>query len=78
MFDLNFPFNLLDACRLLDLKSLGSKVRNRVIFSNDDFIIMVVIGPNHRSDFHVNSKQVRRPIKIIQSIFEGILLSNQR
>ena len=58
MFDLKFPFNLSSECDSLNIDSLGSRVRNKVVFSNDDFIIMAVIGPNKRSDFHVNSKQV--------------------
>lgn len=58
MFDEKFPFNIYSACDSLNSDVLGTRVRNRVIFSNDDFMVMVVIGPNKRSDYHVNSKQV--------------------
>lgn len=68
MFDLRFPFNLPFECDSLSNDSLGSKVRNKVIFSNDDFIIMAVIGPNKRSDFHINSKQV-----MLKTIFRSYL-----
>lgn len=55
---MEFPFDLSSECFSLGTDIIGDRVRNRVIFSNDDFIVMAVIGPNKRSDFHVNSKQV--------------------
>ena len=59
MLDSKLPFNLAALCELLSNNIIGKMVRNKVIFSNEDFIIMVVIGPNNRSDYHVNSKQVK-------------------
>lgn len=59
MFGFELPFNLIQECELLNKNTIGKRVRNKVIFSNEDFIVMVVIGPNNRSDYHVNSKQVK-------------------
>lgn len=78
MFDLNFPFDLLSECDYLNLDIIGNRVRNKVIFSNDDFIIMAVIGPNKRSDYHVNSKQVKYCVCSHCFIFLGIFLSDKR
>lgn len=37
---------------------LAPHVRNRVISRNDDFMVMLVTGPNDRSDFHRNHTDV--------------------
>ena len=58
MFDLNVPLNLLKIYENFDIGELGDRVRNMVLFENEDFIIMLVIGPNRRSDYHLNSKDV--------------------
>lgn len=63
MFDFKLPFNLIEECEALNKETTGKRVRNKVIFSNEDFIVMIVIGPNNRSDFHVNSKQVTYSLK---------------
>jgi hypothetical protein len=49
-----FPLNILHVNR----NHLGTKVKNMVIFSNDDFVIMAVFGPNNRLDYHINEKEV--------------------
>ena len=60
MFPAKFPLNIILECEnLIASGDLGKKVRNKTIFSNEDFVVMLVIGPNNRSDYHVNSKQVR-------------------
>lgn len=60
MFDLNIPLNLLELSEKLGISGLGEKVKNRVIFENEDFIVMLVVGPNRRTDYHLNSKEVQR------------------
>jgi 3-hydroxyanthranilate 3,4-dioxygenase len=52
-FSFTQPFNLhawIDEHRHL----LKPPVCNKQIFSQDDFIVMVVGGPNNRSDYHYN------------------------
>lgn len=58
MSDTGFFLNLAMPNDSLDLNSLGKRVKNKVIFSCDDFIVMLVFGPNHRSDYHINATQV--------------------
>lgn len=58
MSDLIFPFNLKALSDSLNSNSLGKRVKNKVIFSNENFLVMAVFGPNHRSDFHINATQV--------------------
>lgn len=58
MLHFELPFNLVTDCESLNLETIGRKVKNRVIFSNEDFLIMAILGPNNRSDYHINSKQV--------------------
>lgn len=57
------PIDLLVQCKSI-LSSLGEKCKNKILFCNDDFIVMVVVGPNQRTDFHINNKQVIKLIKI--------------
>ena len=58
MFDFIIPLNLIEIAEGFDSKEIGKRVRNTVLFSNEDFLLMLVIGPNQRSDYHLNSKQV--------------------
>lgn len=53
MHDFAMPFNLqqwIDEHR----EQLKPPVCNKQIFEQDDYIVMVVGGPNNRSDFHYN------------------------
>jgi 3-hydroxyanthranilate 3,4-dioxygenase len=34
--------------------ALSPPVSNKVLFSSDDFLVMLVAGPNDRTDFHLN------------------------
>ena len=58
MFDFIIPLNLIEIAEGFDSKEIGKRVRNTVLFSNEDFLVMLVIGPNQRSDYHLNSKDV--------------------
>ena len=66
------PKNLKE---ILNFEEIGPMVRNKVIYSNEDFIVMAVIGPNRRHDFHLNPKPV---INLMIFIFHihmpGVLL----
>lgn len=39
---------------------LQPPVNNFLLFKGDDTIIMVVGGPNQRTDYHVNETEVRK------------------
>lgn len=79
MVNFGLPFNLIDECDTLNRSTIGHRVRNKVIFSNDDFIVMAVIGPNNRTDFHLNSKQViHNTLSNLKYDPLGIFLSNKR
>lgn len=71
MFDEKFPFNISSICDSLNIDVIGNRVRNRVIFANDDFMVMVVVGPNKRSDYHVNSKQVSSILCLKNLVFRN-------
>ena len=58
MSDTGFSLNLARPNDSLDMNSLGKRVKNKVIFSCDNFIVMLVFGPNQRSDYHINATQV--------------------
>lgn len=38
-------------------RKFSGPIRNKVLFSGNDFTVMVVCGPNARSDFHVNDSE---------------------
>lgn len=51
--DILKPFNLMQWITA-NQQYLQPPVCNKVIFSDHDFIVMVVGGPNQRKDFHIN------------------------
>lgn len=52
------PSGILELIAALE-PELKSSVRNKVLCCSDDFVVMVVVGPNRRNDFHINQKPVR-------------------
>jgi len=54
---LNFPKWLTDNENLLQ-----PPVNNFCLYRGEDYVIMVVGGPNERSDYHVNETEVRAVI----------------
>lgn len=40
-------------------KELSRRAKNLVLTSNDDYLVMLVVGPNQRTDFHRNFTDVR-------------------
>lgn len=51
--DLYKPFNLLKWIQDNQAK-LKPPVCNKIVYSNHDFIVMIVGGPNQRKDYHIN------------------------
>ena len=38
---------------------LKSRAKNIILSQNNDFLVMLVIGPNERTDFHRNNTEVK-------------------